>query len=267
MGTFWALLKNMGLKDLVDIGVVAVFVYWVLLLLRGTRSLEILLGLGFLVLAFLTAQKWGLATIQWILSNFMESFIVFIIVIFQEDIRRALSSMGKTPFWGPKFHPYNPLLLEEIVEASVNLSRLKEGGIIVLEREADVRRHVEVGVELDAKVSKELLVSIFRKTSPLHDGAVLVQKGRISAARCFLPLSENPRKSPLLGMRHRAALGMSERTDAVVIVISEERGTVSLAIKGKLTRNLEMERLKTVLNNLLVLQRAKGERRSKKAIS
>jgi len=160
--------------------------------------------------------------------------------------------MGKNPFLAARFPPYSPSLLEEVAEASAALARNRWGALIVLEREADVKEHVEVGVELDARVSRELLMSIFHRGSPLHDGAVLIQRGRVSAARCFLPLSENPRVSRLLGTRHRAALGISEETDAVVIVISEERGTISLAIKGKLTRNLEMGRLRKVLGNLLV---------------
>lgn len=249
----WELITQIRWADLLDILIVSLFIYWVLLLLRGTRSLEMLLGLAFLFLTFLVAERWGLATIHWILSNFIESIIIFVIVIFQDDIRRALSTMGKNPFFlGTRFPPYSPSLLEEVVEASLALARNRWGALIVLEREADVKEYVEVGVELDARVSRELLLSIFHKGSPLHDGAVLIQRGRVSAARCFLPLSENPRVSRLLGTRHRAALGLSEETDAVVVVVSEEKGTISLAIKGKLTRNLEMGRLRKVLGNLLV---------------
>jgi diadenylate cyclase len=263
----WEVIRNIGLKDLIDIAVVSVVVYWILLLLKGTRSLEILLGLSFLILAFLAARKWGLFTIHWILSNFIDSIIVFIIVIFQEDIRRALSTMGRTPFLGGKsFPPYQASLIEELVEASSSLARQKLGAIIVLEREADVISHVELGVELDAKLTRELLLSIFSRDSILHDGAVIVKRGRVFAARCFLPLSDNPRLSRLLGARHRAALGLSEKTDAVVIVISEERGSVSLALRGRLTRNLEMGRLRTVLTNLLIIQkrRKRVERKAKK---
>jgi len=263
----WEVIRNIGLRDLIDIGVVSVVVYWILLLLRGTRSLEILLGLSFLILAFLAARKWGLFTIHWILSNFIDSIIVFIIVIFQEDIRRALSTMGRTPFLGGKrFPPYQPSLIEELVEASSSLARQRRGAIIVLEREADVISQVELGVELDAKLTRELLLSIFSRDSILHDGAVIVKRGRVFAARCFLPLSDNPRMSKLLGARHRAALGLSEKTDAVVIVISEERGSISLALGGRLTRNLEMGRLRTVLTNLLILQRRRKrvERKAKK---
>ncbi len=255
----WELITQIRWADLLDIFIVSFFIYWILLLLRGTRSLEMLLGLAFLILTFLVAERWGLVTIHWILSNFIESIIIFVIVIFQDDIRRALSTMGKNPFLGVRFPPYSPSLLEEVVEASMALARNRWGALIVLEREADVKEHVEVGVELDAKVSRELLLSIFYRGSPLHDGAVLIQRGRISAARCFLPLSENPKVSRLLGTRHRAALGLSEETDAVVVVISEERGTISLAIKGKLTRNLEMGRLRKVLGNLLVPSK-KGRR-------
>lgn len=262
----WQMVAHIGWRDLVDIVVVAVLIYWILLLLRGTRSLEILLGLAFLVLVFLVSERWGLVTIHWILSNFFESIIIFIIVIFQEDIRRALSTMGKTPFFGQRFPPYSPAVLEEIVDATVTMARLRWGGLIVLEREADIREHVNVGVELDAKVSKELLLSIFNKNSPLHDGAVLIQKGKVTAARCFLPLTDNPRVSRFLGTRHRAALGISERTDAVVIVVSEERGTISLAIKGRLTRDLDMGRLRRVLSNLLIIQKGrKRERKVKRA--
>ncbi len=251
MAGTWELIFQIKWPDILDIFIVAFVIYWILLLIRGTRSVQMLLGLAFVIVAFLIAQRWGLVTIHWILRNFIDSIIIIIIVIFQNDIRRALSTMGKNPFFSVSPVSYKPSLLEEVAEASSILARNRHGALIVLERVADVKEHVEVGVELDATVTRDLLLSIFNPSSPLHDGAVLIQGGRVSAARCFLPLSQNPRVSRFIGTRHRAALGLTEETDAVVVVVSEERGSISLALGGRLTRDLDAGGLRRVLGNLL----------------
>jgi len=248
--TAWELISQIRWPDLLDILIVAFVIYWILLLIRGTRSLQMLSGLAFIVVAFLIAQRWGLVTIHWILRNFIDSMIIFIIVIFQNDIRRALSTMGKNPFFSSRPTRYPSLFLEEVVEASSIMARNRYGALIVLEREGDTKAHMEVGIEIDAKLTRELLLTIFNPNSPLHDGAVLVQKGRVTAARCFLPLTQNPKVSRFLGTRHRAALGLTEETDAVVVVVSEEKGSVSLAIGGRLTRDLDAGGLRRVLGNL-----------------
>lgn len=244
-------------QDAVDILIVAAVVYWIILLIRGTRSLQMLIGLILLILAFLISQKGRLLTLHWILNNFLSSIILIIVVIFQHDIRRALSTVGTNPFFSGTYSPYGGPIIDEIIDATLSMSRRQTGALIVLEQEAEVDKHVEVGVPLNAKVSKELIATIFTPPSPLHDGAILIQGGKLTAARCFLPLTANPRVLKTLGSRHRAALGLSEETDAVVIVVSEEKGVISLAINGKLTRNLDASGLRRVLYNLFVSKKKK----------
>jgi uncharacterized protein (TIGR00159 family) len=239
-------------QDAIDILIVAALIYWIILLVRGTRSLQMLIGLVLLILAFLISQKGRLMTLHWVLNNFLSSIILVIVVIFQHDIRRALSTVGRNPFFFGTSSPYGAPIVEEIIDAALGMARRRIGALIVLEREAEVDKHVEVGVNIDGEVTKELLTTIFFPASPLHDGAALIQRGKVAAARCFLPLSANPRVVKTLGARHRAALGLSEETDAVIIVVSEEKGVVSLAIGGKLTRNLDASGLRRVLYNVFV---------------
>lgn len=247
-------------QDAVDILIVAGVIYWIILLLRGTRSLQMLIGLVLLVLAFLISQKGRLMALHWILNNFLSSIILIIVVLFQQDIRRALSTVGKNPFFSGAYSSYGEPIVEEIIDAALSMARRRIGALIVLEREAEVDKHVEVGITIDGKVSKELITTIFFPPSPLHDGATLIQRGKLTAARCFLPLSANPRVVKTLGSRHRAALGLSEETDAVVIVVSEEKGVISVAIGGKLTRNLDASGLRRVLYNIFVSRKKKIHR-------
>lgn len=249
--------SHFGVPDAVDILIVAAVIYWIILLIRGTRSFQMLIGLVLLILVLLISQMGGLMTVHWILHNFLSSIILIIVVVFQSDIRRALSTVGKNPFPFVAASPHGAPIVEEIIDAALSMSRRQIGALIVLEREAAVENHVEVGVILDAAVTKELIACLFFPPSPLHDGAVLIQGERLKAARCFLPLTANPRVLNTLGTRHRAALGLTEETDAVVIVVSasEEKGTISLAIGGKLTRNLDANRLRRVLYNIFVTKR------------
>jgi diadenylate cyclase len=245
-------------QDVIDILIVAAVIYWIILLIRGTRSFQILIGLVLLILALLISQLGRLMTLHWILNNFLSSIILIIVVIFQHDIRRALSTVGKNPFFFEPSSPHGAPLVEEIIDAALSMARRRIGALIVLEREAEVDKHVEVGVPIDATVTKELITTIFFPPSPLHDGAVLIQGGRLTAARCFLPLTAHPRLVKTLGARHRAGLGLTEETDAVVIVVSEEKGVISLAIGGKLTRNLDAGGLRRVLYNIFVSKKRKS---------
>jgi len=239
-------------QDAVDILIVSAVIYWIILLIRGTRSLQMLIGLILLILAFLISQKGRLTTLSWMLNNFLSSIILIIVVIFQSDIRRALSTVGQNPFFLGGSSPHGAPIIEEIISAAISMASRKIGALVVLEREADVDQHVEVGLPIDATVTKELIMSIFVPDSPLHDGAILIKRGKLTAARCVLPLTSAPRLVQSMGTRHRAALGLTEETDAVVIVVSEEKGTISLAIGGKLTRNLDANGLRRVLYNLFV---------------
>jgi len=246
------ILTHFRLPDVIDILIVAALVYWIILLIRGTRSFQMVIGLVLLILALLISQMGRLMTLHWILNNFLSSIILIIVVIFQHDIRRALSTVGKNPFFFEPVSPHGAPIVEEIIDATLGMARRRIGALIVLEREAEVDKHVELGVPINATVTKELITTIFFPPSPLHDGAVLIQGGKLTAARCFLPLTANPRLVKTLGARHRAALGLTEETDAVVIVVSEEVGVVSLAIGGKLTRNLDAGGLRRVLYNIFV---------------
>jgi uncharacterized protein (TIGR00159 family) len=244
-------------QDVIDILIVAAVIYWIILLIRGTRSFQILIGLVLLIIALLVSQLGRLLTLHWILNNFLSSIILIIVVIFQHDIRRALSTVGKNPFFFEPSSPHGAPIVEEIIDAALSMARRRTGALIVLEREAEVDKHVEVGVPIGATVTKELITTIFSPPSPLHDGAILIQGGTLTSARCFLPLTANPRLVKTLGARHRAALGLTEETDAVVIVVSEEKGVISLAIAGKLTRNLDASGIRRVLFNIFVSKKKK----------
>ncbi|UCD84738.1 MAG: diadenylate cyclase CdaA [Deltaproteobacteria bacterium] len=238
-------------KDAADILIVAWIIYRVILLVKGTRAAQMLIGLGFITLVYFLSQELGLFTLRWILGYFLAPIVLIIIILFQNDIRRALTQVGRTPlFSDPGFLGEAPIL-EEVVRASVSLASKKIGALIVWERLTGLNDYIEGGVSIDARVTKEILISIFHTTSPVHDGAVIIQNGRITTAGCFLPLTINPDHSKELGARHRAALGITEDTDAVVIIISEEQGTISLAVGGELTRKLDGPTLRQGLQDLL----------------
>jgi uncharacterized protein (TIGR00159 family) len=245
------LLANFRLQDAVDIAIIAFVVYRIIGLIRGTRAARMLIGLLIVFLTYLSSQFFDLYTLNWVLDNFLSSFLLVIVVIFQHDIRRALTQVGSRPFFGGDSRMAGQDL-EEIVRSAVTLASRRIGALIVLEREVGLNEYVEGGTALDARISKELLSSIFLATSPIHDGAVVVRNGRITAAGCFLPLTTNPNVSKTLGTRHRAAIGLTEETDAVVIVVSEEEGSISLVHEGRITRNVDAGTLRNTLQKLSV---------------
>jgi uncharacterized protein (TIGR00159 family) len=245
------LLDNFRLQDAVDIVVVAFIFYSLIQLIRGTRAARALVGLGVVVVIYLSSRVFDLYTLNWILENFLSSVLLVIVIIFQHDIRRALVQVGSRPFFGSE----NRLAgqdLEEIVRAVVTMASRRVGGLIVFERETGLNEFIEGGTNMDAQISKELILSIFVTASPLHDGALIVRKGRITAAGCFLPLTANPNVSKTLGTRHRAAIGITEETDAVVVAVSEEDGGISLVADGRITRDLDAGTLRSTLQKLLV---------------
>ncbi len=233
--------------DVLDILMVACLIYWILRLIRGTRAVYMLVGLAMAVAIYRISQALQLNTLSWILSNFFGSLLLVIVVVFQNDIRRVLTQVGRTRLFSGFGFSQESELVEELVRTSVSLANKKIGALIVLERNADVSDYVEIGVKLDGVLSKEIMTSIFLPTSPIHDGAILIQKGRITAAGCFLPLTLNPQVGTEYGTRHRAAIGLTEETDAVVIVISEEKGWVSLVSEGRVTRGLDAPGLRKML--------------------
>jgi uncharacterized protein (TIGR00159 family) len=241
-------------QDLLDVLLIAGGVYWIISLIRGTRAVQMLLGLVVVFLTYLASQYFELYTLNWVLDNFLSSILLVIVVLFQNDIRRALTEVGRGSLFGVGEHAVYRPVLEEVTKAAVSLAGKRIGALIVLEREVGLNEYIEVGTRLDARVSKEILCSIFPTTSPLHDGAVVIQRGRITSAGCFLPLTTNPSVSKMFGTRHRAALGLTEETDAVVVVVSEEEGTVSLVREGRITRDLDAGALHAALQQLFTYE-------------
>jgi diadenylate cyclase len=238
--------------DLLDIALVAVLVYELLVLIRGTRAVQMALSGGFLIGLFFLSRWLELETVNWVIRN-LAAYVVFaLIVLFQSDIRRAMAHFGRAPFFR-YFERASSAeeTVEELVVAVTSLAARRVGAIIVIERQIGLRNYIEGGIPLDAMVTYDLLASIFQLGSPLHDGAVIVQGDRIAAAACFLPLSVNPKVSRDLGTRHRAALGLTEENDAIAIVVSEETGNISLAINGDLERGLSADALRVRLRGLL----------------
>jgi uncharacterized protein (TIGR00159 family) len=250
-GTMLELIANFRLQDGVDIAIIAFVVYRIIDLIRGTRAARMLVGLLVVFLTYLSSQFFDLYTLNWVLDNFLSSVLLVIVVIFQHDIRRALTQVGSGSFLARDYRMLGQDL-EEIVRSAVTLASRRIGALIVLEREVGLNEYVEGGTPLDARISKELIGSIFLTSSPIHDGAVVVRKGRITAAGCFLPLTANPNVSKTLGTRHRAAIGLTEETDAVVLVVSEEEGSISLVNEGRITRNVDAGTLRGTLQKLLV---------------
>jgi diadenylate cyclase len=236
--------------SLIDVFIVSALIYQILLLIRGTRAVQMALGLGFLVVFFYISRWLHLETVQWILTNILPYFVFGIIVLFAAEIRRALASIGKNPLI--RRFSQDPLKesYDEIVLAATTLASQRIGGLIVIERDIGLKNYIESGVAVDAALSYDLLVTIFSPGAPLHDGAVIIRKDRITAAACFLPLTVNPKLSKELGTRHRAAIGVTEESDAVVIVVSEETGIISMVLGGKIERSLDGESLKKSLASI-----------------
>jgi uncharacterized protein (TIGR00159 family) len=245
------LLDNFRLQDAVDIGIVAFIVYSLIELIRGTRAARMLIGLCVVVLVYLSSRVFDLYTVNWILDNFLSSVLLVIVIIFQHDIRRALIQVGSRPFFGAA-NVLGGQDLEEILRAVVTIASRRVGGLLVLERETGLNEFIEGGTNIDAQITKELIVAVFMPGSPVHDGALIIRKGRITAAGCFLPLTTNPNVSKTFGTRHRAAIGITEESDAVVIAVSEEDGGISLVTDGRLTRGLDAGTLRGTLQKLVV---------------
>lgn len=235
---------------MLEIGVVWAIVYFLLLFIKGTRAIQVLKGLIILFIAFFIAQIFQLNIINWLLTKIFAISIIALLIIFQPELRRGLAHLGQNRWF--RFLVKEEKTLEEITKAVNLLSHKKIGALIIIERESGLKNYIEEGISVDANLSKELLLSIFNPRSPLHDGGVIVQEGRIAASRCFFPLSENPNLRKNLGTRHRAAIGLSEESDALCIVVSEETGEVSLAVDGDLRVNLDIGTLKKILDDLYI---------------
>ena len=253
---------DIGWADALDIAIVSFLLYELLLLIRGTRAVQMALSGGFLLVLYFLSQWLQLETVNWVIRN-LAAYVVFaIIVLFQSDIRRALAHFGRAPFFRYFDRASSDAeTIEELVVSATSLSARHTGAIIVIERQIGMRNYIEGGIPLDAMVTYDLIGSIFQPGSPLHDGAAIVQGDRVAAAACFLPLSVNPLVTRELGTRHRAALGITEENDSVAIVVSEETGTISLVTGGAMERGLSAESLRIRLRALLG-----GRRRRDRAV-
>jgi len=241
---------QIGLRDVIDIGLVTFVFYQAILLVKGTRAVSVIYGLLLVIVVYYLSEEFGLFALNWLLTNFLASLFLVIIIFFQADIRKALSQLGAGSLW--RRRKVSDQLLNEIVLAALSMAKSRIGALIVFERSIPLGEVIARGVEIKAGVSRELLVTIFSRNTPLHDGAAIIREGRIEAAGCILPLSSGVDISSVkLSTRHRAALGISEETDAVTLVVSEERGVISLAQGGKLTENLDEGRLRELLRHVL----------------
>ncbi len=253
------LINQLRWQDVLDIVLVSLLIYRLLLFIKGTKAVQMLIGLGVLLVAALVSGYTGLYTMDWIIQSFWAQIVIALIVLFQPEIRRALAQMGETPFLQTFTSAEELKSLEEIVKAVISLSNRKIGALIAIERETSLKEFVEIGTPLDAKVTREIILSIFHPTSPIHDGAVVIRGNRIVAAGCFLPIILSPEVDKSIGTRHRAGLGLTEETDAVVLIVSEETGTISMAISGKLETRLDMGTLRDILTDMFTT-RKKGRK-------
>ena len=242
--------------DVVDILIVSLLIYEALKLIKGTRAMQMAAGGVLVLLLFYISQLFPLQTVSWLIRNVLAYVVIAAIVLFQSDIRRALSHIGRAPFF--RYFARSERAqetIEEVMTAAGLLAGSRTGAIIVFERVIGLRNYVESGIPLDAAVSYDLLTTIFKPGTPLHDGAVIIAEDRIAAAACFLPLTVNPKLDRDLGTRHRAAIGLTEESDAVAVIVSEERGEISLSLRGRIERRLSTEALRTRLQELILLKR------------
>jgi len=242
--------------DILDITLMSIILYRLLLIVKGTKAAQMMIGLAILLLASLASRYLELFTIDWLVQSFLAQIVIAMIVLFQPEIRRALAHIGEAQFLN--FASAEELKsLEEIVRAAVSLANRKIGALIVIERDTSLKDFVEIGTSLDARVSKELLLSIFHPTSPIHDGAVIIKGNRVAAAGCFLPITLSSELSKSLGTRHRAGIGLTEETDALAIIVSEETGLISVGLGGKIEEKIDMGTLRNMLTDIFTVKKSK----------
>jgi len=244
--------------DVVDILLVSLLIYEALKLIRGTRAMQMAIGSLLVLLLLYLSQTFPLRTVGWLIRNLLAYLVFAAIVLFQSDIRRALSHVGRAPFFRLLGRSARAAeTIEEVVTAAAMLAKSRVGALIVFEREIGLRNYVESGIPIEAAVSYDLLTTIFQPATALHDGAVIISEDRIAAAACFLPLTVNPHLDRDLGTRHRAAIGLTEECDAIAVIISEERGEISLARHGRISRGLSSDDLRNRLQALILMRRVR----------
>ena len=246
------------IQHVLDILIVTFVLYKLLLLIRETRAEQVLKGLGILLLVTYLSEVLQFSTVYWILKNTATVGVIALLIVFQPELRRALEQIGRGQLLDMFFlHDDQDFtkLVNELVHSVQNLAKAKTGALIVMERKTGINEVIETGVKIDGELSEALLLNIFFENTPLHDGAVIIRGDRIAAAGCFLPLTENSNISKQLGTRHRAALGITEISDSIAIVVSEETGVISIASNGKLTRYLDSKALREMLRKYLIKER------------
>ena len=273
-GSIWDILSQLSWRDFVDIIIVSFVIYQVLLLTKQTRAEQVLKGLGIILIASSLSDLLKFQTLGWILHYTINAGAIALVIVFQPELRRALEQIGRgkifeKAYFLPQEERDFETIIMELIKATQNLSKKQVGALIVLEQKTGIGDVVESGTRIEGFISSALLENIFEPNTPLHDGAVIIRNDRIVAAGCFLPLTENPNLSKQLGTRHRAAIGISENSDALAIIISEETGVISLAQEGKLIRYLDSKGLREILikafgkerdtNSFIIKRRVKNE--------
>lgn len=253
---------NIGYLDIIDIIIVAYVFYRLILIIRGTRAEQLIKGLVILLLAMIISDKAGLKTLNWILEKVMTVGLIAIPIVFQPELRRALEQLGRGKIFKRSYWSWDPQefdhFLEELTKAVPALVKKRIGALIIIERDTGLKDWVETGIAVEGMISAELLINIFFPRSPLHDGAVIVRGNQIVAAGCYLPLTDDPYLNKELGARHRAGLGITEQSDAVAVIVSEETGIVSVARNGVLTRYLDEKKLRHILIDLCAPPQSEG---------
>ncbi len=253
---------NIGYLDIIDIIIVGYVFYRLILIIRGTRAEQLIKGLVILLLAMIISDKLGLKTLNWILEKVMTVGLIAIPIVFQPELRRALEQLGRGKIFKPSSWSWDPQdfdhFMEELMKAIPALVKKRIGALIVIERNTGLKDWIETGIAIDGTISAELLVNIFFPLSPLHDGAVIIRGDQIVAAGCYLPLTDDPYLDKELGARHRAGLGVTEQSDAVALIVSDETGIVSVAHNGVLTRYLDEKKLREILTELCAPPQTEG---------
>jgi len=253
---FWEVVK-----PLLEIVILWIVFYQILIFFEGTRAFQVFRGIIYLLVAFLLFQILGLATLNWLLTKFFSISIIALVIIFQQELRHGLARLGQQHLFNFGLEESEIVaIIEEITSAAYKLARQKIGCLIAIERETKLKAYIESGITIDARISSELIQSVFNPQSPIHDGGLITRGNRIAAVSCLFPLSDNPNFSKIIGTRHRAALGITEQTDSVVIMVSEETAEISVACDGRFIPIVNRERLVNILKDLLILENKKKKK-------
>jgi len=260
---FWEVIK-----PLIEIIILWAMIYHILVFFEGTRAYQVFKGIIYLIVAFLLFQVLGLDTLNWLLTKFFAISIIALVIIFQQELRHGLARLGQQHLFNFGLEESEIMeIIEEFASATYKLSRQKIGCLIAIERETKLKAYIESGLTIDAQITSEIIQSIFNPQSPIHDGGIITRANRVVAASCLFPLSDNPNFSKIIGTRHRAALGITEQTDTVVIMVSEETSEISVACNGRFIPIVNRERLVNILKDLLILETKKSKKKPVKQLA